>query len=87
MEAFDLFDIVTATVDRPELGLHQGMVGAIVELLAPDAYEVEFTDANGVPVVSLGLKADEIALHTKWEPAPVAKETRRFRLHGIAQHK
>lgn len=43
----ELLDTVALTHDLPAWGLRAGDVGAVVEVLAPDAYEVEFVVASG----------------------------------------
>ena len=55
-----LLDVVALTEDLPEKSLTKGQVGTIVEQLAADVYEVEFSDLNGksyamaaVPATSL----------------------------------
>jgi hypothetical protein len=40
-------DVVALLVDKPEEQLVTGQVGTVVELLAPDVYEVEFLDSKG----------------------------------------
>ena len=42
-----LLDTVALTHDLPGAGLRTGDVGAVVEVLAADAYEVEFVAASG----------------------------------------
>jgi catabolite regulation protein CreA len=43
-----LLDVVALLVDKPAEGLVVGQVGTVVEVLAPDVYEVEFLDrGNG----------------------------------------
>ncbi|MSU77767.1 MAG: DUF4926 domain-containing protein [Gemmataceae bacterium] len=42
-----LLDIVALTEDLPNRGLGRGQVGTVVEFLAPDAVEVEFSDDEG----------------------------------------
>ena len=42
-----LLDVVALTEGLPERGLVRGQVGTVVELLAPDVFEVEFSDDNG----------------------------------------
>ena len=42
-----LLDTVALTHDLPAARLRSGDVGAVVEVLAPDAYEVEFVAASG----------------------------------------
>ena len=44
---FKLLDTVALTHDIPAAGLRRGDLGAVVELLAPDAMEVEFVAASG----------------------------------------
>ncbi len=62
-----LLDVVALTQDLPERNLHQGQVGTIVEFLAPNVYEVEFTDNDGRTYASLALRADQLmVLH--YEP-------------------
>jgi hypothetical protein len=42
-----LLDVVALTEDIPDHDLRRGQVGTVVELLAPDVYEVEFSDNAG----------------------------------------
>ena len=42
-----LLDTVALAHDLPELGLVAGEVGAVVEVLSDDAFEVEFCDRSG----------------------------------------
>jgi hypothetical protein len=42
-------EVVALTNDIPEKHLRRGQVGTVVELLAPDTVEVEFSDLDGVP--------------------------------------
>ena len=42
-----LLDTVALTDDHLEAGLRKGDVGAVVEVLGQDAYEVEFVAASG----------------------------------------
>lgn len=42
-----LLDVVALTEDLPEKSLTKGQVGTIVEQLAADVYEVEFSDLDG----------------------------------------
>ena len=65
-----LLDIVALTADYPNKGLVRGQVGTVVERLAPDVYEVEFSDNVGHSYAQLALRADQlIVLH--YEPAAV----------------
>lgn len=40
-------DVVALTPDLPELNLHTGQVGTIVEVYEPTVFEVEFVDLKG----------------------------------------
>jgi hypothetical protein len=40
-------DVVALTQDLPELNLHKGQVGTIVEVYEPTVFEVEFVDLKG----------------------------------------
>lgn len=63
-----LLDVVALTEDLPERNLLRGQVGTVVEILAPDVYEVEFSDNNGRTYAMLALRGDQLmALH--YEPA------------------
>ncbi len=66
--AIDILDVVALTEDLPELGLYRGQVGTVVEALAPDAFEVEFSDDEGVAYASLALNANQL-LVLRYEPA------------------
>ena len=66
-----LLDVVALTEDVPERGLVRGQVGTVVEALAPDVYEVEFSDDNGHTYASLALRFNQImVLH--YRPLQVA---------------
>ena len=53
---FALLDTVVLNRDLPEHGLRRGDLGAIVEMLGPDVYEVEFADLPPV-VVRIGVQS------------------------------
>lgn len=42
-----LLDVVALLDDVPEKALRRGQVGTIVEVLAPEVFEVEFSDVEG----------------------------------------
>ena len=58
--AIQLLDVVALTEDLPQRGLYRGQVGTVVELLGPDAFEVEFTDDEGRAYATLGLRTTQI---------------------------
>ena len=55
---FDLLDTVALTHDVPSAGLRRGDLGAVVDVLAPDAFEVEFVAASGrtQALLTLGIR-------------------------------
>ncbi len=63
----DILDVVALTEDLPERGLYRGQVGTVVEILAPDVFEVEFSDDKGRAYASLAVEASQLlVLH--YEP-------------------
>lgn len=59
-----LLDVVALTDDLPQRNLWRGQVGTVVEQLAPDTYEVEFSDDNGRTYACLPLNSSQlIVLH------------------------
>ena len=57
---FKLLDTVALTHDIPAAGLRCGDLGAIVEVLAPDAMEVEFVAASGRTQALLTLGSTDV---------------------------
>ena len=55
-----LLDTVALTQDHPEAGLRLGDVGAVVEVLGQDAYEVEFVAASGRTQALITLAGGEV---------------------------
>ena len=51
--------------------MRRGQVGAVVEELAPDVYEVEFTDLEGRAYAMLPLKAEQL-MALRYAPAQAA---------------
>ncbi len=63
-----LLDTVALLENLPERKLKRGEVGTVVEVLAPDVYEVEFCDDEGQTYMELALRNDQIiALQTQGE--------------------
>ena len=55
-----MLDTVALTHDIPEAGLRRGNLGAIVELFAPEAMEVEFVAASGRTQALLTLESKDV---------------------------
>jgi ribosomal 30S subunit maturation factor RimM len=62
MEEIKLLDVIALLEDLPEENLRRGEVGTVVEMLAPDVYEVEFSDEEGRTYALLPLQRDQIML-------------------------
>jgi hypothetical protein len=63
-----LLDTVALIDDLPERQLKRGEVGTVVEILAPDVFEVEFSDDEGRTYSQLALRTDQIiVLHNQGE--------------------
>ena len=62
--AINLLDVVALTEDLPDRGLLRGQVGTVVEQLAPEVFEVEFSDDQGRAYATAALRAEQlIVLH------------------------
>ncbi len=67
-----LLDTVALLDDLPERNLKRGEVGTIVEILAPNVYEVEFSDDDGQTYAELALQGDQlVVLHNRGEPLKI----------------
>ena len=55
-----LLDVVALLEAKPREGLVAGQVGTVVEVLAPEVFEVEFLDANGRTVALAELRRAEL---------------------------
>lgn len=65
-----MFDVVALTEDLPQKGLLRGQVGTIVETLAPNVFEVEFSDDNGHTYATLALRSEQLmVLHYQFVEA------------------
>ena len=62
MKTIELLDVVALVQDLPERGLQRGQVGTVVEKLAPDVFEIEFSDNNGRTFATLALKTAQLML-------------------------
>lgn len=67
-ERIKLLDTVALASDLPERRLRRGEVGTVVEILAPDVFEVEFSDDDGQTYAELALRGDQlIPMHSQGE--------------------
>lgn len=70
-QTITLLDVVALTEELPERNLRRGQVGTVVEILAPDTYEVEFSGDDGEAYAIEALRGDQLlVLH--FEGAGVA---------------
>ncbi len=56
----DLLDVVALTEDIPTHRLRRGQVGTIIEELAPNVFEVEFSDSHGRTYAMLPLDSKQL---------------------------
>lgn len=61
-QTIELLDTVALAEDIPDRQLSQGEVGTVVELLAPDVFEVEFSDDDGQTYAEFALRNDQLIL-------------------------
>jgi len=62
-----LLDVVALTQELPNCDRSLGQAGTVVEVLAPDVYEVEFTDNDGRTFAEFAVHAEQLlVLH--YEP-------------------
>ena len=54
------FDVVALLEDVPSKGLVRGQVGTVVEKLASNVFEIEFSDNNGRTYATLAAPADKL---------------------------
>ncbi len=59
-QGIKLLDVVALTEDLPGRRLPRGQVGTVVEILASDVFEVEFTGNDGRAFASVALKANQL---------------------------
>jgi len=77
-----LLDVVALLDGKPAEGLACGQVGTVVDVLAPDAFEVEFLDANGRTIALGEFHRNELLLlghDRRWRSNP---RNRDFVLQG-----
>ena len=70
-DSIQLLDVVALTEDLPAENLYRGQVGTVVEIVAPDVFEVEFINNQGYTYALQTLKAGQL-LRLQYEPALAA---------------
>ena len=55
-----LLDVVAVTEDITDHDLKRGQVGTVVEVLGPEAFEVEFCDNDGHTYATVALPAKQL---------------------------
>jgi hypothetical protein len=69
----NLLDTVALLEDLPQRNLQRGEVGTVVELLAPDVYEVKFCDDEGRTYAMFALRGEQlVVLHNQGEGLKIA---------------
>lgn len=65
-----LLDTVALTEDLPTRKVYRGQVGTVVETLAPDVFEVEFSDGEGRTYATAALRAEQLMV-LRYRPVEV----------------
>jgi hypothetical protein len=65
----NLLDVVALTEDLPDLHLHKGQVGTIVEVYEPGVFEVEFVDLQGKIYALETLRVNQV-MQLHYQPLP-----------------
>lgn len=52
--------VVALLIDLPDRNLKRGQVGTILEVLAPEVFDVEFCDDQGRTYALLSLRSDQL---------------------------
>lgn len=60
MSHIELLDVVALLEDLPMQQLRRGEVGTVVEVVAPDAWLVEFSDNDGREYATVALKSKQL---------------------------
>jgi hypothetical protein len=67
-----LLSTIALNEDLPGCKLKRDKVGTVVEVLAPDVYEIEFCEEDGETYAELALRGDQlILLHNQGEPLKI----------------
>ncbi|MCP4412774.1 MAG: DUF4926 domain-containing protein [Gammaproteobacteria bacterium] len=65
--SIELLDVVALIKDLTQHKLYRGQVGTVVEILAKNVFEVEFSDDEGQTYAMLALRADQLmVLHYQY---------------------
>ena len=68
--SIELLDVVALIKDLTQHKLYRGQVGTVVEILAKNVFEVEFSDDEGQTYAMLSLRADQLmVLHYQYAEA------------------
>ena len=61
------YDVIALRKDLPELKLKKGEEGTVVLILAPNVFEVEFCDADGITYAMGSIKGENLSVVWKAE--------------------
>jgi hypothetical protein len=72
-KTIELLDTVALLEDLPQRNLKKGEVGTVVEILAPDVFEVEFSDDDGQSYAMFALRENQLmVLHNQGRGLKIA---------------
>ncbi len=73
LKKIELLDTVALMEDLPQRNLKSGEVGTVVEILAPDVFEVEFSDDDGQTYAMFALRENQLmVLHNQGKGFKIA---------------
>jgi Domain of unknown function (DUF4926) len=55
-----LLDIVALVEDLPEYGIYRGQVGTVTDIVAPNVFEVDFSDTSGQTYAEINLTSHQL---------------------------
>ena len=61
-DKIELLNALALLEDLPQRNLKKGEVGTVVEILAPDVFEVEFSDDDGQTYAMFALRENQLML-------------------------
>lgn len=73
LKKIELLETVALMEDLPQRNLKSGEVGTVVEILAPDVFEVEFSDDDGQTYAMFALRENQLmVLHNQGKGFKIA---------------
>ncbi|HSK73843.1 MAG TPA: DUF4926 domain-containing protein [Pyrinomonadaceae bacterium] len=62
IERIEMYDVVALTENLPEKNLKKGEEGTVVLILAPNVFEVEFCDSDGITYAMTAIEDNKLSV-------------------------